>query len=136
MSRLLVVALASSALVGLASAEHEVPFRFTVLGYVSDAQGRPVAGRPVGLVRLRTGFSYVGETDAQGFYVIVARLGDESAGERLRLTIGGVSVVLSARFDPANRVDERGTRVDLNGNRFVERAAWFPSTLRKFLGSN
>jgi hypothetical protein len=40
-----------------------------------------------------------------------------------------------ARFDPTNHVDERGTRVDLEGDRVVERAAWFRSTLTNFMGA-
>ncbi len=68
-------------------------------------------------------------------YVIVARLGDESAGEPLTLRAGATTVRVIARFDPTNHVDERGTRVDLEGGRVVERAAWFRSTLANFMGA-
>jgi hypothetical protein len=123
------------AITASAAAEHEVYYRFTVLGYVKDAEGRPLAGQRVELIRDKTGFSYLGETDAKGFYVIVARLGDESRGERLTLKTGRTVTAIAARFDPANHADERGTRVDLAGGKPVERAAWFPSTLRNFLTS-
>jgi hypothetical protein len=42
----------------------------------------------VELSRAKTGFSYQGETGADGFSVIVARLGDESAGETPTLFAG------------------------------------------------
>ncbi|HEV8615572.1 MAG TPA: carboxypeptidase-like regulatory domain-containing protein [Methylomirabilota bacterium] len=119
---------------GTAAAEHEVFYRYTVLGYVKDAGGRPAAGQTVELIRDKTGFSYLAETDEQGLFVIIARLGDESAGERLTLHASGLTLPLLARFDVANHVDERGTRVDLEGRRFVERAAWFRSTLVNLVG--
>src|SRR5262249_32206115 len=49
-----------------ASAEHETYYRFTVLGYVKDAAGKRGAGIPVELIREKTGFSYLGETDSSG----------------------------------------------------------------------
>ena len=115
-------------------AEHEVYYRYTVLGYVKDARGRPVRGREVKVVRDKTGFSYLGETDATGLYVIVVRLGDESLGERLTARSGALTTKVTVHFDVGNRADERGTRVDLVAGHFVERAAWFPSTLKLFLG--
>jgi hypothetical protein len=115
------------------SAEHEVFYRYTVLGYVKDANSKPRSGVDVELVREKTGFSYLGETDGSGFYVIVTRLGDESAGERLRLRAGTQTVAITARFDPADHMRERGTRVDFVGARSVEVATDFAPTLRRFL---
>ena len=120
---------------GVAPAEHEVYYRYTLLGYVKDARGRPVRGREVIVVRDKTGFSYLGETDAKGLYVVVVRLGDESLGERLTVRAGSATARVTVRFAPDNRADERGTRLDLGGGRFVERSAWFPSTLALFLGA-
>ena len=127
---LLIVATAAPA-----AAEHEVYYRYTVLGYVKDAAGKPRAGQTVELIRDKTGFSYLAETDAAGLFVIVARLGDESAGEALTLRQAGLRTRLVARFDAANHTDERGTRVDLEGARAVERPTWFRSTLVNFLGA-
>ena len=118
-----------------AAGEHEVFYRFTVLGYVKDAAGQPRAGVTVELVRDKTGFSYLAETDSAGLFVLVARLGDESAGERLTLRHGPVQAALTARFDPANHTDERGTRVDIHGPRVVEHPAWFRSTLANLLAT-
>src|SRR5215470_17116134 len=69
-------------------AEHEPQFRYTVLGYVKDAAGKPRKGVGLEVVRQKTGFSYVGATDAAGFYVIVTRLSDENRGERLLVRAG------------------------------------------------
>jgi hypothetical protein len=116
-----------------APAEHEVFYRYTVLGYVTDVAGTPRAGQTVELVRDKTGFSYLAETDGTGLFVIVARLGDESAGEILTLRHGAVQTRLTARFDPGNHTDERGTRIDIQGRRLVERAASFRATLATLL---
>jgi len=117
------------------AAEHEVYYRYTVIGYVKDAAGKPKASQTIELIRDKTGFSYLGETDAEGLFVIVARLGDESAGEALTLRYGATRTRVTARFDAANHTDERGTRVDLLGGKVVERPTWFRSTLANFLSA-
>lgn len=130
------LAVLAALVVGLAApaaAEHEVFYRYTVLGYVKDTAGKPRPGLRVGLVRDKTGFSYEGETDEAGLFVIVARLGDESAGERLTVRIGDSWLGIIARFDAGNHTDERGTRVDAEGARLLERPAWFRSTLVRLL---
>ena len=118
---------------GAATPEHEIYYRYTVLGYVKDGAGKQRAGVDVELVREKTGFSYLGQTDPSGLYVIVARLGDESVGERLRLSTGGRSTTLLAKFDPADHLRERGTRVDFVGDKSVETPTAFAATLRRFL---
>lgn len=118
-----------------AAGEHEVWYRYTVLGYVMDGRGQPRAGERLELVRDRTRFSYLGDTDADGLYVIIARLGDESAGEPLTLRLGATTARVTASFDPTNHTDERGTRVDFDGARVIERAAAFRSTLANFIGA-
>jgi hypothetical protein len=126
-------ALAALRPVGGAHGEHEVFYRYTVLGYVRDGAGRPRAGLPVEIVREKTGLAYRGLTDGDGFYMLVLRLGDESAGETLRLRMAGVTAAIQARFDPADRSRERGTRVDVAGDRLLERPPAFAETLRQFL---
>jgi hypothetical protein len=132
--RVAVAAVVIAVLSGRATAEHELFYRFTVLGYVRDARGAPVPGQRVELVRDKTGLPYRGDTDASGLFVLIARLGDESAGEPLTLRVGSVTWTLTARFDPANHRDERGTRIDFEGAAFVDRAPWFRSTLLKLVG--
>ena len=116
-----------------AGAEHEVYYRYVVLGYVKDARQAPLQGVAVTLIRDKTGFSYFGETDNKGFYIIVARVGDESMGERLTLKAGRLTATVIARFDPKNHTADRGTRVDFIGTKLVERPTWFASTLKRFL---
>ena len=116
------------------AAEHEIFYRYTVLGYVKDAAGRPRPGQLVELVRDKTGFSYLDSTDETGLFVIVARLGDESVGEALTLRLEATRTRLIARFDAANHTEERGTRVDVEGTRVLERPASFRSTLAMLVG--
>ena len=116
-----------------AAAEHTVYYRYVVLGFVKDAKGKLLSERAVEVVRDKTGLTYPGRTDDQGLFVIVVRLGDESAGETLTLRIGGATTTIAARFDPANHVSDRGTRMDLDGARFVERKDAFQPTLARFV---
>jgi hypothetical protein len=118
---------------GVAGAEHEVYYRYTIVGYVKDARGAPLDGRTVTLTRDKTGLAYTARTGRDGLFVVVARLGDESAGETLTLRIDRLTHTVTARFDPGDHVAERGTRLDLLGSAFVERRSWFRSTLARFL---
>jgi hypothetical protein len=131
----IVVALALGAglVTAPALAEHEPQFRYTVLGYVKDAAGKPRQGVGLEVIRQKTGFAYVGETDASGLYVIVTRLTDENRSERILVRAGPASLMIAARFDPADHVSERGTQVDFTGSRAAERAELFPATLKRFL---
>jgi hypothetical protein len=121
------------AVVPRSAAEHEIYYRYTVLGYLKDGTGMPRPGIEIQLVREKTGFAYAGRTDASGLFVVIMRLGDESAGEPLRLRAGGDSVAIVARFDPADHARERGTRVDFHGGLAVEQPAAFAATLKAFL---
>jgi hypothetical protein len=120
-------------IVGDVGAEHQVSYRYVVLGYVTDAQSRGRPGVRVELRREKTGFSYLGETDAEGFYLIVARLGDESLGETLDLRAANQGMTLTARFDPADHATERGTRVDFTARQPVESPTAFAVTLKRYL---
>jgi hypothetical protein len=115
--------------------EHEIHYRYVVLGYAADGRGVPPPPTRVELVRNKTGFSYLGETDRSGFFLIIARLGDESVGEPLTLRVGRATTTITARFDPADHVAHRGTRVDIRGETFQERAAAFAPTLARFLAT-
>ena len=127
------VLLAVGILAPPALAEHEPQFRYTVLGYLKDASGKPRKGAGLEVVRQKTGLSYKGETDAAGLYVIVTRLADESRGEVLLVRAGPASLRVTARLDPADHVHERGTRVDFTGGKATERADLFAETLKQFL---
>ncbi|HEY3064566.1 MAG TPA: carboxypeptidase-like regulatory domain-containing protein [Methylomirabilota bacterium] len=119
----------------LAGAEHAPEFRYVVLGYVTDTAGKPVAAAAIQVVRDKTGLAYAGTTDTTGFYVVVVRLADESLGESLTVRLGERASSITVRFDPANHLEERGTRVDVKGTRFVETPTTFKSTLNRFLAA-
>jgi hypothetical protein len=119
----------------VASAEHAPEFRYVVLGYVTDTTGKPVPGAAIEVARDKTGFAYPATTDATGFYVVIVRLGDESRGESLTVKLGERTTRITVRFDPADHHQERGTRVDVMGTRFVEAPATFRSTLGRFLAA-
>lgn len=116
-------------------AEHTVDTRYVVLGFVKDARGKLIRGREVEVIRNKTGFTYTGVTDHQGFFVIVVRLADDGAGETLTVRVDQLSTSITARFDPANHTEDRGTRVDLDGSKFIERTAAFRPTLVRFMAS-
>jgi len=117
------------------AAEHEIYYRFTVVGYVKDTHGKPVANATVEVIRDKTDFKYLGETDETGLYVVRVRLGDESRGETLTVRQGAHVRRVIANFDPSNVTDERGTRVDFEGTHSVERAARFQATLQSAIGA-
>jgi hypothetical protein len=116
-----------------ALAEHEPQYRYTVLGYVKDAAGKPRKGVGLEVIRQKTGFAYVGETDASGLYVIVTRLADENRSDRLLVRAGPASLMIAARFEPTDHNTERGTQVDFTGSRATERPELFAATLKRFL---
>ena len=132
-ARVLSFSLVGLALASSAGAEHEVFYRYVVLGYVKDVKGAPLRGVSIKLIREKTGFSYLADTNTQGFYVIIARLGDESVGERLQVKAGSLVTTLVARFDPKNHAADRGTRLDFLGKKVVEQPALFAPTLKRFL---
>lgn len=130
---LVVLLVASLSAPGLVAAEHEVYYRYLVLGYVKDGKGSARSGVEVKLVREKTGLAYYAETDVQGFYLIIVRLEDGDLGNPLRVTADGVTATHRAQFDPKNRKAERGTRLDFLGAKVVERSSWFPATLKRHL---
>jgi len=48
--------------------------------------------------------------------------------------VGQAQTTVIARFDPADHMHDRGTRVDLDGAHFVERTSAFQPTLARFVG--
>jgi hypothetical protein len=116
-----------------AEATHQPDHRFIVLGFVTDAQGRPVPEAAVVVTRVRTGLEYATRTEPDGFYLVVVHLHDEDEGERLHVRGTGASGEIRARYDVAQRKVERGTRVDLRAGGLVELRAAFAETLRAYL---
>ena len=116
-----------------ADATHLPDHRFLVLGFVTDGEGRPIAGARVVVTRLKTGLEYPTTTERDGFYLVALHLHDEDEGERLGLDAEGVKGELRARFDTRDKKVERGTRVDVRAGRLVENRPAFAETLRSYL---
>jgi hypothetical protein len=119
-------------------ATHEVDHRYLVLGYVRDSAGRPTPRLQVRVVREKTGLVYQAESDADGFYLVVVHLHDGDFGETLRVTVGGATTSIQARWirarsNPGDAQRHRGTRVDFSGGRARERQELFKETLREYL---
>lgn len=129
MLALALVALAASP----ADATHLPDHRFVVLGFVTDGEGRPIAGARVVVTRLKTGLEYPTTTERDGFYLVVLHLHDEDEGERLGFEARGVKGELRAAFDARDKKVERGTRVDVRADRLVENRRAFAETLRSYL---
>lgn len=116
-----------------AGGTHLPDHRFAVLGFVTDADGRPVAGARVVVTRLKTGLEHPTTTERDGFFLVVVHLHDEDEGERLGVNLRGVKGEVRARYDTRDKKVERGTRVDLRAERIVENRAAFAETLRAYL---
>ena len=116
-----------------ANATHAPDHRFIVIGFVTDAEGRPLPGVPVVVTRLKTGLDYPTRTERDGLYFVVVHLHDEDEGERLGLSGNGVKGEVRARFDVRDKRVERGTRVDVRGSELVENRRAFAETLRAYL---
>jgi len=119
--------------VGQARAEHEVNHRYVMLGYMKDANGRPLPGVAVRVSRVKTELHYEETTDQDGFYAIIVHLHDENLGEQLEVGARGLSVAHVAQFDAQDTKTERGTRIDFVGTSIEERRSWFLATLRQYL---
>lgn len=117
----------------LSEATHLPDHRFLVLGFVTDVEGRPVAGAKIVVTRLETGLEYPTTTERDGFYLVVLHIHDENQGARLRLDLRGVKGEVRARFDPRDKKVERGTRVDVRGDRLIEDRGAFAEALRAYL---
>lgn len=95
-----------------ALATHEIDHRFIVWGEAVTSDGRPVSGEtitftvandiPIGSV----------VTDERGRYRVVLHVHDEDLGKVFDMTVRGVRTKVKIEFDPADKVTERGKRVD------------------------
>jgi hypothetical protein len=116
-----------------ATATHLPDHRFLVLGFVTDDEGRPVAGARVVVTRRKTGLEHPTTTERDGFFFVVLHIHDEDEGERIGIDIRDVKGEVRARFDVKDKKVERGTRVDVRANRLVENRGAFAETLRAYL---
>jgi hypothetical protein len=130
---LLALALILTLPLARSEATHLPDHRFLVLGFVTDVEGRPVAGARVVVTRLKTGLQHPTTTERDGFYLVVLHLHDDDEGERLGLDIRGVKGEVRVRFDTRDKKVERGTRVDVRADRLQENRGAFAGALRDYL---
>jgi len=105
-----------------ARAEHEIYYRYVVLGFVKDAQGRRWRARAA--ADPRQDRLLVPGADRRRRLLPDRRASRRrERGESLTLRAGTIATRLVAAFDPANHTEHRGARVDLEGTRFVEQRA-------------
>ena len=93
-------------------AMHKVDHRFTVEGYVCEADGRPVPDTVVVVkdVRAATGASAL--TDESGYYKAVLHLHNENKGDPIVVTMGDEERRVTARFDEGDFQTERTIQVN------------------------
>ncbi|NIR30860.1 MAG: carboxypeptidase regulatory-like domain-containing protein [Gammaproteobacteria bacterium] len=120
--RILLIAVVLPALAApfAVQAEHEANHRYTVRGYVLDAQRQPVPDAPVSI---RMGGDLVGSTrtDAEGFYSIRAHLHDTDLGRKLTVRAGEHQAEVRMEGTPGDVTTERIHHVNLVGGELVER---------------
>ncbi len=99
---------------GAAVAEHEEDHRYTVRGYVLDAERRPIAGERV-TIRGHGGAT----TGSDGGYRIVLHLHNADIGKTLHVRSRKVETNLRVSFDPGDRRSPRIHHANFIGDEFV-----------------
>ena len=95
-----------------AVATHEIDHRFIVWGEVLTSDGKPVPGETIEFtVGDNTPIGSV-LTDERGRYRVVLHVHDQDLGKVFDMTVKGVKTEVKIEFDPADKVTERGKRVD------------------------
>jgi hypothetical protein len=101
-------------------AEHTADHRYTVWGYVTNADGEPIKDALVAVterpdVRLGTV-----RTSANGRYSMRLHLHNSDLGRLLTVEANNVSYQIRVPFDPDNTTSERSHRVDFRGSQAQE----------------
>ncbi|MFQ6013112.1 MAG: hypothetical protein ACE5LS_05660 [Thermoplasmata archaeon] len=97
------------ALAALAGATHEADHRFHLHGSVVDSFGMPAMFVRVDVRDLTDPAvpPAAGTTGLNGGYDVILHLHSNNAGDQVRVTVGGQSVVITAQFDPDDPTTER-----------------------------
>ena len=96
-------------------ATHETNHRFTVYGYVRDAQGQTAQDIKVMVVDNRIGEGSTAFTDRNGYYEVLLHLHDANQGDDITLTTPNETKTISANFNPEDHTTERKVQVDFGG---------------------
>jgi|GEM_PF-2081985 len=103
----LVLSLSAQSALGM----HENDHRFTVFGYLRDAQGTPLSGRPVTVSHIG-GEKKETMTASNGYYEVVLHLHSENRGDEIDVVAADETKRTSADFNPDDRVTPRNAEVD------------------------
>jgi hypothetical protein len=92
---------------------HQIDHRFTVWGEVLTSDGQPVSGETISFtVADDTPIGSI-VTDNRGRYRVVLHVHDQDLGKVFDMTVRGIKTKVKIEFDPADKVTERGKRVDI-----------------------
>jgi len=102
-----------------ALAEHEVDHRYTVRGYILDAQEKALADQEV---QAYDGASLLARarTDSAGFYSMHLHLHNEDKGKEIRLRTRSGEADIRISFDPADDTTQRVHDANIVGGKLVE----------------
>jgi hypothetical protein len=98
-------------MVGMAWAMHEINHRFTVYGYVRDAQGKPVSDARVIVSAEHLGEGSTAFTDRQGYYETTLHVHDTNLGEPIKVSTGDQTKEITAQFNVQDMTTERRMEV-------------------------
>ena len=102
------------------SAEHTMDHRYTIWGYVKDADGAPLKGTLVAVTDGRETRLGVARSGANGRYSIRLHLHNSDIGRLLGVEANNVSRQFRVTFSPNNITSVRTHRVDFLGRQAVE----------------
>lgn len=92
-------------------ATHEIDHRFTVYGYVRDAQGNPISDRTVAVTHVG-GEKKAATTRSNGYYEVLLHLHNDNKGDEIDVVTGDEKKKITAEFDPQDMGTVRQTQVD------------------------
>jgi hypothetical protein len=106
---LLLLILALLALTGFAAATHQPDHRYYVQGNIVDSFGMPGMFVRVDVVDISDPLvpASAGSAGFGGDFSVLIHLHSNNAGDQIRVTVGGQSVVIIAEFDPADAATQR-----------------------------
>ncbi|HEY6085847.1 MAG TPA: hypothetical protein VIU63_10655, partial [Nitrospira sp.] len=109
-------AVALAALVNLVpsvgGATHEADHRFTVEGFVCDAEGKGNANIDVMVKDTRVSYGQIVKTDGGGYYKATFHLHNDNLGDPLLIEAKGVQQEQKVQFDPKDLESERKIQVN------------------------
>ncbi|MGB3941968.1 MAG: carboxypeptidase-like regulatory domain-containing protein [Candidatus Manganitrophaceae bacterium] len=107
----------------VAVATHEADHRYTVSGYVRDAEGNPLKGVDV-LLEHKGGQKYKVATNPFGYYEALFHLHDDNLGDQITVTAGSEVKSITLSFTPGDHATPRHGEVDFGAPGKTSPYAW------------